>query len=470
MVEFQNPDTFRVQPMAQLGESWMYGTDENGDDLTTTVVQMMDTVILGEPDSVKVISLDNGSELFLTKYHGIAGVVSDNDTMALTSIPARNLGGSLLTTADVFDFEVGDVLVYYDHYYYRAQEPFQELIQQGTRSLSRFEVLEVITSGDTLKYHFEVTKIYGSFDWDSGFSGFPYGYATDSIWIEFELSGANRLIERPKGALTSMGMERSHHQPFGFWLDAPNFFDSGEYTYWEEYLDYAGIEHHLVLGKIRNGYTGDRKFYGLGFEPYDFGFTNQNTSLNEILFMNPEDFFSIVVYDRCNEYNMPLLPQEMVGVKTSEDPFDFSVIDIYTYFADFYAFAEGLGGLGYHGRFLGLGSYVEYSCALIGYKKGEEIVGIMAEPGEIQSLSVGNASQNQSYNFYPNPAIDELRYNLPSPVTSATIYDLSGKVVLQKSGSKLNGMIDISDLPAGLYVAKLITDQDIVVGKFVKRE
>lgn len=94
----------------------------------------------------------------------------------------------------------------------------------------------------------------------------------------------------------------------------------------------------------------------------------------------------------------------------------------------------------------------------------------MAEPGEIQSLSVGNASQNQSYNFYPNPAIDELRYNLPSPVTSATIYDLSGKVVLQKSGSKLNGMINISDLPAGLYVAKLITDQDIVVGKFVKRE
>ena len=206
MVEFQNPDTFRVQPMAQLGESWMYGTDENGDDLTTTVVQMMDTVILGEPDSVKVISLDNGSDLFLTKYHGIAGVVSDNDTMALTSIPARNLGGSLLTTADVFDFEVGDVLVYYNHYYYRAQEPFQELIQQGTRSLSRFEVLEVITSGDTLKYYFEVTKIYGSFDWDLGFSGFPYGYATDSIWIEFELSGANRLIERPKGALTSMGI------------------------------------------------------------------------------------------------------------------------------------------------------------------------------------------------------------------------------------------------------------------------
>jgi trimeric autotransporter adhesin len=75
-------------------------------------------------------------------------------------------------------------------------------------------------------------------------------------------------------------------------------------------------------------------------------------------------------------------------------------------------------------------------------------------------------NQQQLVYIYPNPAADYLTIEGFNEHTIAQVYDISGKLILNK---QLNtNQIDISSLAKGLYFIKLSTEEGSVVRKFVK--
>ncbi len=79
VVAFQNPDTFYIHTQANLGDSWVFKIDSLGNDETATITSVSVSEILGEPDSLKTISLSNEEEIQLSKNHGITKWISATD-------------------------------------------------------------------------------------------------------------------------------------------------------------------------------------------------------------------------------------------------------------------------------------------------------------------------------------------------------------------------------------------------------
>jgi uncharacterized protein (TIGR02145 family) len=78
---------------------------------------------------------------------------------------------------------------------------------------------------------------------------------------------------------------------------------------------------------------------------------------------------------------------------------------------------------------------------------------------------IGNQARNY---FYPNPAKDKMfiRYN-KQPTANIMVFDLQGKqVAIQQTSS--SDYIDISNLPKGIYVVKIIDLGNTIVEKLIK--
>jgi len=75
--------------------------------------------------------------------------------------------------------------------------------------------------------------------------------------------------------------------------------------------------------------------------------------------------------------------------------------------------------------------------------------------------------------IYPNPAVDHLFIKLSDETFSdiqdreVTIYDLYGKVLLVKNLQDID-YIDISSLPQGTYIIRLLQKDRVLVGRFIK--
>jgi len=82
-------------------------------------------------------------------------------------------------------------------------------------------------------------------------------------------------------------------------------------------------------------------------------------------------------------------------------------------------------------------------------------------------LSTDFISSNAAY-LYPNPSDRLINYRLDQSFGRYewTIIDMSGKVHLKGSGSSANGMLDISELPAGLYLIRFTDNLHTTVSTF----
>jgi hypothetical protein len=88
-----------------------------------------------------------------------------------------------------------------------------------------------------------------------------------------------------------------------------------------------------------------------------------------------------------------------------------------------------------------------------------------------EEVSVNKIPFDQEIKIYPNPASDMVFIDLPETgqPTSLTIYDVTGQEVLFLQAVAKTQYIDVSMLKAGLYFVKLIDENQIVTGKFVKQ-
>lgn len=72
--------------------------------------------------------------------------------------------------------------------------------------------------------------------------------------------------------------------------------------------------------------------------------------------------------------------------------------------------------------------------------------------------------------LFPNPASDRITIaTLPGAATGeVTVFNLAGQEYLHQDVTGTTPQIDISALPSGLYFAKLVRNQGVLVGKFMK--
>ena len=68
--------------------------------------------------------------------------------------------------------------------------------------------------------------------------------------------------------------------------------------------------------------------------------------------------------------------------------------------------------------------------------------------------------------IYPNPATDILNVKTQDKITGISVFDFSGKLIDTKIN---NGQINVSALPKGNYIVKIITDKAVYQEKFIKK-
>jgi len=69
--------------------------------------------------------------------------------------------------------------------------------------------------------------------------------------------------------------------------------------------------------------------------------------------------------------------------------------------------------------------------------------------------------------MYPNPAVNEIHFSTNTELSSVVVYDMSGKVVLQKTNN--TNAINVSELEVGLYFIKATSGTTVFTSKFIKK-
>ena len=75
------------------------------------------------------------------------------------------------------------------------------------------------------------------------------------------------------------------------------------------------------------------------------------------------------------------------------------------------------------------------------------------------------AMQSVSLQLYPNPATDRLMLSADMPVQRVQVFDMTGRMVMSSTGTEL----DVSTLPAGLYMLRAMGETGVSGKKFIKK-
>ncbi|MFN8299006.1 MAG: T9SS type A sorting domain-containing protein [Chitinophagales bacterium] len=78
-----------------------------------------------------------------------------------------------------------------------------------------------------------------------------------------------------------------------------------------------------------------------------------------------------------------------------------------------------------------------------------------------------NSLEESKWNLYPNPTTGSLC--IPSNLQTVSVYNLQGELVQQSSSLNAGTNLNVSELPAGVYVLKAISGQRISQCRFVKQ-
>jgi glycosidase len=84
-------------------------------------------------------------------------------------------------------------------------------------------------------------------------------------------------------------------------------------------------------------------------------------------------------------------------------------------------------------------------------------------------ISGTDKTEYTELSLYPNPAVNQLYINTERPLTSISIYNISGICVLKINNPGGSNVVDISGLPAGLFLIKSQDMNQIKTGKFIKK-
>ncbi|MDD5570139.1 MAG: T9SS type A sorting domain-containing protein [Bacteroidales bacterium] len=78
--------------------------------------------------------------------------------------------------------------------------------------------------------------------------------------------------------------------------------------------------------------------------------------------------------------------------------------------------------------------------------------------------------QNNNIKVFPNPANTQITIELPQVTKQSTIiiYNINGQELIKAKGIRYKAKVDISNFPSGIYFIKVVNENGVRVGKFVK--
>ena len=94
--------------------------------------------------------------------------------------------------------------------------------------------------------------------------------------------------------------------------------------------------------------------------------------------------------------------------------------------------------------------------------------GAVAHIRPIQENTEAITENDLSVNLYPNPAHSILTMESDSPVREITVYDLTGRTMMTVNVNSPLQTINISSIPAGIYLLRTVTDNGVKTARFVK--
>ncbi|MBC7485278.1 MAG: hypothetical protein H7282_00795, partial [Cytophagaceae bacterium] len=132
-----NLDTIYFYPLKEVGATWVFYKYANGDYIEARMAAKGEKTFLGLTDSVKTISLQSkningnnlsnyliGNSIEFSKYYGFTKPVSflyfpdlfnqsgTHYELTLAGLTAPKVGTQLITSNDIFDYDIGDVFHY----------------------------------------------------------------------------------------------------------------------------------------------------------------------------------------------------------------------------------------------------------------------------------------------------------------------------------------------------------------------
>jgi len=89
----------------------------------------------------------------------------------------------------------------------------------------------------------------------------------------------------------------------------------------------------------------------------------------------------------------------------------------------------------------------------------------------LPTLSTNELSKKESIKIYPNPATERLSIETDGKISSIAIFDAKGSLIrnIQENGISNGKVVNVSDLPTGVYVVKVKTSTSEFTKKFIKK-
>ncbi|OIQ30063.1 MAG: hypothetical protein BM564_04670 [Bacteroidetes bacterium MedPE-SWsnd-G2] len=87
---------------------------------------------------------------------------------------------------------------------------------------------------------------------------------------------------------------------------------------------------------------------------------------------------------------------------------------------------------------------------------------------EAVALSLDDVVKADSFKLFPNPSSSELQFNASQVVDHITIYDVLGKQVSAFTPNATSDIIEIENLPKGIYLMRVSIDNSVRTERFVK--
>ena len=103
---------------------------------------------------------------------------------------------------------------------------------------------------------------------------------------------------------------------------------------------------------------------------------------------------------------------------------------------------------------------------LVGVKGTSRHHGLIARIKNLYNTAAVSDSQDLSLRLYPNPAHNFLHIQSKLPVSQISIYTAAGRFIRQ---AEQTDIVNVSNLPTGIYLLYIETEKGRIIKKFVKR-
>lgn len=85
------------------------------------------------------------------------------------------------------------------------------------------------------------------------------------------------------------------------------------------------------------------------------------------------------------------------------------------------------------------------------------------------SLSIDVVNESKGFRIFPNPAENSVNFISDIAIQSVQLYDIQGRLLLDRMVNDTNFKFDISSKPTGMYLIKAVTHQGLIFSKFLKQ-